>query len=68
MIGNVESVLNHVKNTLETPNNQQKLKENEEFDVRFDRKISEVIVCIQSFDAGDSAHYLNYQLLNEFVT
>ena len=64
---NAESELSHVKNTLKTLNDHLKLKVNEEFDVRFDRKIIEVMKCIKCFDAGDSTHYLDYQLLKEFA-
>ena len=65
---NAELDLNHVKNTLNTLNNQLKLKLNEEFDVRFDSKIIEIMKCIKCFDAGDSEHYLDSNLLKKIAS
>ena len=57
---------NYVKETVNILNSQLKEKVNKEFDVRFEDKVIEVMKSIVCFDAGNSEHYLDVEMLKCF--
>ena len=56
----------YVKETVYILNSHLKEKVNKEFDVRFEDKVIEVMKSIVCFDAGNSEHYLDIEMLKCF--
>ena len=57
---------NYVKETVNILNSHLQEKVNKEFDVRFEDKVIEVMKSIVCFDAGNSEHYLDIEMLKYF--